>query len=179
VRRFRRILWAASAGVSLLLSAAAAGVWVRSYWMGAEVDWSRGADYGAVGIGSGRFTSIWHQAGNGTAASGDDGSLEYHRAVPPAHAAIFADRYVKRWHTVVPGIRSGVSETGLSSSDVFDCHLAYPTALTALAPLAWSIGFVRRRRRNRRARAGLCKQCGYDLRASPGRCPECGAMPAL
>jgi hypothetical protein len=55
-------------------------------------------------------------------------------------------------------------------------HLAYPTALFAVAPLAWSAAFVGRRRRKRRGR--LCAKCGYDLRASPDRCPECGTVPA-
>ena len=38
----------------------------------------------------------------------------------------------------------------------------------------WLRGVLWKRRRARRVRMGLCSICGYDLRASPRQCPECG-----
>ena len=46
-----------------------------------------------------------------------------------------------------------------------------PCLLFAATPLYCLIPFHRRRKRKK---LGLCLKCGYDLRASKDRCPECG-----
>jgi hypothetical protein len=48
----------------------------------------------------------------------------------------------------------------------------------AIVGIAYFGHSVRRRRGEHRRRNSLCPFCGYDLRGSPGRCPECGAVPA-
>ena len=49
----------------------------------------------------------------------------------------------------------------------------FATAVFLLPPALWA---ARDRRLRKRRRMGLCRRCGYDLRASGGACPECGAL---
>jgi hypothetical protein len=56
-------------------------------------------------------------------------------------------------------------------------HLA--CAALAVLPCVWVLSRASSSvRRLARLWSGFCPACGYDLRASPDRCPECGAVPA-
>jgi hypothetical protein len=53
-------------------------------------------------------------------------------------------------------------------------HVWTLAALLAFLPLVYA---GRRVRAARTPAPGACPRCGYDLRATPCRCPECGAAP--
>jgi hypothetical protein len=95
--------------------------------------------------------------------------------------ARFHPRYydsVERWNAFRDSLRPQARTTSmpLPSGRVINQRMIgipfWPIVwLFAMPP---AIAWQRRRVRRRRQRQGLCARCGYDLRASAGRCPECG-----
>jgi len=59
----------------------------------------------------------------------------------------------------------------------FQVHHWVVGLCSAVAPSYWILVVPKQRREQKRSSAGLCVICGYDLRATPDRCPECGTIP--
>jgi hypothetical protein len=187
--------------LSLLLLVAVCVLWVRSYSAHDAVGWFyrhadavryeryreekrlvvrfRGVESVRGAAGAGGFD--WEQAKRSPAVFAlewtplpDEDRLGYHRVVGAArpgggpfaaagtqeHGAL-GFRRVEAVKWPPPG--------RLAAVVVPDWFLALATALL---PAARAGAAARRFRRRRHSR---CEACGYDLRATPGRCPECGA----
>jgi hypothetical protein len=88
-------------------------------------------------------------------------------------------------HDYLPGFSTGsgpATMTGGSTPGVVIQASVMTVAWIwiVLLPLLLTLGLLskfiwQRHISARRLRMGLCVHCGYDLRGTPGRCPECGA----
>jgi hypothetical protein len=168
----KRALLNGVTGVSLLLFIATAVMWVRSHFVGDGFVWkpSTDATYYSMYVGRGGVRM-------------DRG--EYHFDIAP-----YLDYQPCRTPIRPVGFHPGSVAAalgfdwhqGTDSHDQPHTFVMYPLwaviLMTLILPASRLAVARRGLRRRRRLALGLCVRCGYDLRASPGACPECGA-PAL
>jgi hypothetical protein len=107
----------------------------------------------------------------GGAADFDAGirSAEGGRFLDSAHGAVLISPYAWRDPTTGQFVHT-------EARVIVVLPYVLPAFLTALLPSHWLIMLYRRRRRRTN---GHCQSCGYDLRATPDRCPECGVVPGV
>ena len=74
------------------------------------------------------------------------------------------------------GYTEGYRSRGVPQWDLF-VTLGFPVELLCIVLAAWLALRDLRAGRHQRAPGG-CRVCGYDLRATPDRCPECGSAAA-
>ena len=149
--------------LSLLVCAATSVFWVRSYWLLEKWTLSHSDSALTIGTMRGSIIFVWVRSPN---LGNFDQPLD---DITPRDA----DQLNSRWHW--HGFRS----------DIIRAPYVPFTAGYAVIP-CWSLVFlggllpfvgVLAHHFLPKKLAGMCVTCGYDLRATPDRCPECGTIP--
>jgi hypothetical protein len=162
VRRLAGHLFTLCSAISLLLCAAVVVLWVRGCFVAADQFGWRSR------TGSGNndrfvFVAIHSETGRivlfrRTMMSGEQGFMWNAFALPTGGAE----------YPIFRLIRPEAGQETLALPNWFLCLLSVPL------PGVYAVVFASRRQRHQ---PGLCKNCGYDMRATSERCPECGTQP--
>jgi hypothetical protein len=171
--------------LSLLLCVAVCLLWVRSYWVADAVHRVRGQPYSD----DSRF--LWSrglESNRGWVELAWKNSYVRRASMRPGepwfedHTTLTEEQpFNKRWRLDRPAWQvvrcDGWSHPGEEYAAVAVPHWLLAAAFAA-GPAYRLRTTARRSRAARRMRRRQCPTCGYDLRAAPGRCPECGTAAA-
>jgi hypothetical protein len=184
----KRRLFTIAAALSLVTGMAILAIWVRSYFASDTLTLQRGHQY-LVLSNRGSLTAV--VASRYTVPMGSQPPFPAEERWPS-----YSDTWEFTWEKSdpwiepaaprFPGVRVGTwwepegGDLGVEAVDsghqlrVPDWLLALPLLIIGGIGLRGSLI----RRRTKRTGDALCVHCGYDLRASSDRCPECG-MPRM
>ncbi|MGA2443731.1 MAG: hypothetical protein ABSH08_22480 [Tepidisphaeraceae bacterium] len=180
MKRFRRWLFNGIAAISLLLCVAMAGMWARSYWRADFYGFtSSNSVNGRLILGQTwqtrarvKLSFVWDTVDN----AWEMPSYLGHREIPSLRGGMgyrdntFLERRGFRfWFFHGTG-------SALHQKSAMGTGCTFPHWFGVLLLLALPTRWTFLNRRNLRE-SGTCKHCGYDLRATPDRCPECGTIP--
>lgn len=174
----RRLFTFASA-VSLVLFAATVVVWVRSYFLKEEVH------------GNWHARDLYAMSGAGRLSVGEsfilpermeiERELPRYQSWPRGTSEVVIPSQLRRQRWQCLGVewiqfRGGTYSVGQNVDEwAAGSQLSVPYSLLAIVlavlPLTSAAHGMRR---HQRLRTNRCVTCGYDLRASEDRCPECG-----
>ncbi len=180
----RRRLFNLAAVVSLVLFMTTAALWVRSYFVMDTWSWRRPSNEAAsLSLMSGRGgVAGWHRR-DSVLLNGSGPHMTWTRGAARGYLEGFDGKFRsvgRKWRFLGFGVLSDAQASSFffvtTGTAVFVPYWAI-VAATALFPMLWLRAHTRDSRIAAHRARQRCTSCGYDLRATPGRCPECGAAP--
>lgn len=175
----KRRLFMAFAMASLALSVTTAGIWLQSYW---SYDLLAHEAYSGVGTElisfSGRVVFYHYNSyAEGVEPNQNWGveSAPLSSTMGVVIATQFGFLRGGHWWNRVGFVIVSSAELGPHTSMIVVMvpHW-FLVGVFAIAPAIAGDRFRMERRIRNRVRLGHCQSCGYDIRATPDRCPECG-----
>jgi hypothetical protein len=177
--RIRRIFSNTAAVLSTVFFLASIAGWVRSYFVSDQLIWTSQKPV-MLGVADGKGTidfvratfdpSVFVETPDSLAAQKPKAGWELKHSkpddrddwnfVPPEH----------EMHLLGAKYRSG--KVLFTYAQDISLPMWMLVLLFAIWPALWLIRYARR------SEPGYCQRCGYDIRATPQRCPECGAEAA-
>jgi hypothetical protein len=178
VKRFCRRVFNAIAILSLVFCLAMAALWARSFWYSDLTGHANSA--GSWYVASWTGTLLLHTDNNPEGGSGllysqkltgveSDSFRNISRLGFVDYKEAYGSHRLDVWPPPGPNVPAIIHSRYIRIPDWF------LVAVFAVAPIIYFILIILLRRR---ITTGCCLRCGYDLRATPDRCPECGAVPA-
>jgi hypothetical protein len=182
VRRLRHWLFTVSAALSLLLFVLVIAIWVRSHFALDEyfLHWNVNQ------IGNRRSLLLQSDRGGFQVCWGEQTASPQAfdgRYLPTIHADHFplsgkpfnSVASKAHWFNINRYSIHYASNSSLNEdwTSIFG-SIWLIAILAAILPTIWFVRF--RKLRGAKLHSGHCPICGYDLRATPDRCPECGTI---